>query len=114
MLLPVTFIPVICEVIATCMCLAPLGSIPLVIDIDGLGIGIELDIFGIGDLAWLAAADGLPDEPQAAATSASAATPTPALTAEPGHERPGDAHLDMDSPPQVPAPAYGYEHRRLG
>jgi hypothetical protein len=86
------------------MCLAPIGSIPWLIDMDGLGIGIELDISGIGDLAWPAAADVLPDEPQAAATSESAAIPTPALTAEPGHERPGDAYLDMGKPPQVPAP----------
>jgi len=71
---------------------------------DGLGIGISLDIFGIGDLACPAAADGLPDEPQAAATSESAATPTPALTAEHGHDRPGDAYLDMGKPPQVPVP----------
>src|SRR5262252_2231354 len=75
MLLPVTFIPVIGEVIATCMCLAPIGSIPPPIDMDGLAIGIELDIFGIGDLAWPAAADVLPDEPQAAAATASALRP---------------------------------------
>jgi hypothetical protein len=112
-LLPVTFIPVIGEVIVTCMCLAPIGSIPVPIDMDGLGIVIECDISGIRDLVWPAAAEGLPDEPQAAATSESAATPTPALKAEPGHERPGDAHLDMDRPPQVPAPNYGHEHRRL-
>src|SRR5690348_18466698 len=83
-LLPVAFIPVIGEVTATCMCLAPIGSIPPPIDMDGLGIGIELDISGIADLAWPAAADVLPDEPQAVTTSATAATPTPALTAEPG------------------------------
>src|SRR5215468_12775541 len=79
MLFPVTFIPVIGEVIVTFMCLAPIGSIPPPIDMDGLGIGISLDIFGIGDLAWPAAADVLPDEPQAAATRATAAMPTPAL-----------------------------------
>jgi len=39
------------EVIVTCMCLAPIGSIPPPIDMDGLGIGIEVDISGIGDLA---------------------------------------------------------------
>jgi hypothetical protein len=71
--------------------------------VDGLAIGIELDISGIGDLAWPAAADVLPDEPQAAATRATAAIPTPALKAEHGRERPGDAHLDMGKPPQVPA-----------
>jgi len=71
---------------------------------DELGIGIELDISGIGDLAWLAAADGLlPELPQAAAASATAATPTPALKAEPGRKRPGDAYLDMGRPPQAPA-----------
>src|SRR6516165_9688933 len=102
--LPVTCIPVIGEVIATCMCLAPIGSIPPPIDVDGLAIGIELDISGIGDLEWPAAADGLPDEPQAAATRATAAIPTPALKAEPGRERPGDANVDMGEPPQVPVP----------
>jgi hypothetical protein len=70
---------------------------------DGLGIGIELDISGIGDLAWPAAADVLPDEPQAAATSATAATPAPALKAEPGRERAGDTNVDMGRPPPVPA-----------
>jgi hypothetical protein len=30
--------------------LAPIGSIPPLIDMDGLAIGIELDISGIGDL----------------------------------------------------------------
>jgi hypothetical protein len=70
---------------------------------DGLAIGIELDIFGIGDLEWAAAAEGCPGEPQAAATSVSAAAPTPVLKAEPGHKRPGDAYLDMGRPPQVPA-----------
>src|SRR5215468_2861896 len=114
MLLPVTFIPVIGDVIATCMCLAPIGSIPPPIDMDGLAIGIELDISGIGDLEWAPAAEVVPDEPHAAATSATAATPTPALKAEPGHERPGDTNLDMRRPPQVPAPADGHEHRRLG
>src|SRR6516164_7924966 len=48
----------------------PIGGIPLPMDMDGLGIGIELDISGIGDLAWPAAADVFPDEPQAAAASA--------------------------------------------
>src|SRR5215470_2392375 len=79
----------------TCMRLAPIGSIPLPIGMDGLGIGIELDISGIGDLAWPPAAAGCPGDPQAAATSATAAAPTPALKAEPGQERPGDAYLDM-------------------
>jgi len=95
------------------MCLAPIGSIPLLIDMDGLGIGIELDISGIGDLEWPAAAEGLPDEPQAAATSDSAAIPTPTLKAEPGRRQPGDEVLDIGGPPQVPAPNYGHEHRRL-
>jgi hypothetical protein len=122
--LPVTFIPVIGAVIVTFMCLAPIGSaIPPPIDVDGLGIGISLDIFGIGDLAWPAAADVLPDEPQAAATSATAVTPTPALKAEPGRGRPGDANVDMGKPPPVPAPRAGtvtdgsedacYRRRRL-
>jgi len=85
------------------MCLAPIGSIPLPIDDVGLGIGIELDISGIGDLEGAPAAAGCPGEPQAAATSATAAAPTPVLKAEPGHERPGDAYLDMGRPPQAPA-----------
>jgi hypothetical protein len=70
----------------------------------GLGIGIEFDIFAIGDLGWAPAAEGCPDEPQAAAASESAATPTPVLTAEPGHDRPGDANVDMGKPPQLPVP----------
>src|SRR5215472_11479923 len=94
-LLPVTLIPVIGEVMVTCMCLAPIGSaIPPPIDMDGLAIGIELDISGIGDLAWAPAADVLPDEPQAA-TSATAATPTPALKAGPGSARLDDANVNM-------------------
>jgi hypothetical protein len=66
------------------MCLAPIGSIPPPIDTLGLGIGIELDISGIGDTVWLAAAVGCPEDPQAAATRASAPTATPTLQAEPG------------------------------
>jgi len=42
---------------------------------DGLAIGIELDISGIGDLLWPAAAEEWPDE-HAAATSTSAHTRT--------------------------------------
>jgi hypothetical protein len=87
--------------------LAPIGSIPLLIGMDGLADGILLDISGIGDLAWPAAADVLPDEPQAAATSATAATPTPALKAEPGRERQGDVYLDMGRPPWYPPPRTG-------
>jgi len=94
------------------MRLAPIGSIPPPIDIDGLGIGIELDISGIGDLEWAPAADGCPDEPQAAATSATAATPAPVLKAELGRQRPGDANLDMGRPPGVPAPFDGHGHTR--
>jgi hypothetical protein len=63
--------------------------------VDGLAIGIELDISGIGDLEWAPAADVLADEPQAAAASATTAAPTPVLKAEPGHKRPGYACLDM-------------------
>ena len=112
--LPVTCIPVIGEVMATCMCLAPIGSIPPLIDMDGLAIGIELDISGIGDLAWApAAADVLPDEPQAAATRATAATPAPALTAGPSRERPGDTNVDMGKPPPMPASVGGHRHRQL-
>jgi len=81
--------------------------------VDGLAIGIELDISGIGDLVWLAAADVLPDEPQAAATRATAAIPTPALKAEHGRERPGDANVDMGKPPQGARPVNGHRHRQL-
>jgi len=62
---------------------------------DGLAIGIELDVSGIGDVEWAPAAEGCPDEPQAATTSATAAAPTPVLKAGPGHQRPADAYLDM-------------------
>ncbi len=99
-LLPVTFIPVIGEVTVMCMCLAPIGSIPLLIDMDGLGIGI-------GDLARPAAADVLPDEPQAAAASASALTPTATRKTEPGRKRPRDENADINGPPPVPAPLTG-------
>src|SRR5260221_11511199 len=71
------------------MCLAPIGSIPPPIDMDGLAIGIELDISGIGDFVWPAAADGCPQLPHAAATSASAPTPTATFKAEPRRTRPG-------------------------
>src|SRR5258708_2533883 len=89
------------------MCLAPAGSIPPPIDMDGLAIGIELDISGIGDLDWPAAAGGCPELPHAAATSASAPTPTAAFKAAPGRQRPGDTDPDMDQPPHVPAPVTG-------
>src|SRR5258708_23321234 len=92
---------------ATRMCLAPAGSIPPPIDVDGLAIGIELDISGIGDLDWPAAAGGCPELPHAAATSASAPTPTAAFKAAPGRQRPGDTDPDMDQPPHVPAPVTG-------
>jgi len=94
------------------MCLAPIGSIPPPIDMDGLAIGIELDISGIGDVEWLAAADGCPEE-QAAATSASVPTPAAARKTGPGRERPQNEDLDMERPPQVPAPANGQHQRRL-
>jgi len=80
---------------------------------DGLAIGIELDISGVGDLEWAPAADVLPDEPQAAATSAAAATPAPALQAEPGRQRPDDTNLDMGGPPQLPVPFDGHRRRQL-
>src|SRR5215468_8186293 len=103
MLLPVTFIPVIGDVIATCMCLAPIGSIPPPIDMDGLAIGIELDISGIGDLEWAPAAEVVPDEPHAAASSASAPTPALVLRAEPGRgRRPGDRELFMSETSTLP------------
>jgi len=83
---------------------APAGSIPSPIDELSLAIGIEPDSFGIGDDEWPPAADGCPDEPeeQAAATSASAATPMAPRNTEPGRERPRDADLDMNKPPPVP------------
>jgi len=74
----------------------------------GLAIGIELDISGIGDLLCpAAAAEGCPDEPHAAAASASAPIPTAPLNTEPGRERPREQNVDMDRPPRVPAPAAG-------
>jgi hypothetical protein len=70
---------------------------------DGLAIGIELDISGIGDLEWAPAAEGGPDEPQAAATSASAPTPALVLRAEPGRgRRPGEGELFMSDTSTVP------------
>src|SRR5215471_17542398 len=90
-------VPVIGEVIVTCMCLAPIGSIPLLIDMDGLGIGIELDISGIGDLEWPAAAEGCPDEDEAhpAAARASTLIPTAPRKTGPGRERPHDEDVDI-------------------
>jgi len=90
----VTFIPVIGEVIATCIFLAPLGSIPPPIGIDADGLAIVIELFsGIGDMEWLFAADGWL-EAHAAAASESAVKPTPSLTAEP-RERPQDVEVDM-------------------
>ncbi len=62
------------DAIATCMCSAPIGSAPPPIDMDELGIGIELDISGIGDelRAPAAADDGAQNRtppPQAPARS---------------------------------------------
>jgi len=71
-----------------------MGSIPPPIDMDGLGIGIELDIFGIGDFECPGAADGWL-EAHAAAASESAVKPTPSVTAEPRRERPQDVAVDM-------------------
>src|SRR5262249_2942260 len=50
MLFPVTLVPAAGEVIVMCMCLAPIGSIPLPIDMDGLAIGPRPAIFGLGRL----------------------------------------------------------------
>src|SRR5260370_35585748 len=98
--------PAIGDPIDTCIFLAPIGSIPPPIDIDedGLAIGIELDDSGIGDMLWLAAADGWPDE-HAAAASASAATPAALRTTGPGRTLPGEVDLDIDGPPKGPAPS---------
>jgi hypothetical protein len=79
-----------------------MGSIPPPIDMDELAIGIELDISGIGDLEWLAAAEGCPEDEHAAAASASAPTPTAPRKTEPGRERPREEDVDMDRPPKVP------------
>jgi hypothetical protein len=88
--------------------LAPIGSIPLLIDVDGLAIGIELDISGIGDLEWPAAAGVLPDEPQPAASSASAHTPALVLRAEPGRgRRPDDGELFISETSTVPTRVWG-------
>src|SRR5215472_10678226 len=91
----------------TCMCSAPMGSIPPPIDMDELAIGIELDFSGIGDLAWLAAAEGCPDDEQAAATSASAPIRTAAVITEPGRPRPRNRDLDMGRPPRCPHASTG-------
>jgi len=95
------------------MLLAPIGKVPAAIDMDELAIGIELDIFGIGDLAWLAATDGCPEEEQAAATNASAPTPTALRKTEPGRERRREVDLSMHGPPRAPTPAEGRRHKRL-
>jgi hypothetical protein len=95
------------------MCSAPIGSVPALIPMDELASGIEEDISGIGDLVWLAAAEGCPDEEHAAASSATAATPTAPLKTAPGRGRPREQDVDMDRPPQVPAPAHGHRHGRL-
>jgi len=72
---------------------------------DGLAIGIELDISAIGDLEWAAAAEGCPDEEEAhpAAASASTLTPTAPRKTAPGRERPRDENVDIGRPPPVPA-----------
>jgi hypothetical protein len=78
------------------MLLAPIGKLPAAIDMDGLAIGIELDISGIGDLVWPAFAEDCPEEEEhAAATSASAPAPTAQRKTEPGRERPREADLNM-------------------
>jgi len=75
---------------------------------DGLAIGIELDISGIGDLVWPAAAESCPgEEEHAAATSASAPAPTAPRKTEPGRERPREADLNMTDLPGRAAPAEG-------
>jgi len=74
---------------------------------DGLAIGIELDISGIGDLEWPVAADGCPELPHAAATSASAPTPTPTRKTEPGRDRPQDEDLDIEDLLRRPHPQTG-------
>jgi hypothetical protein len=66
---------------------------------DELGIGIELDISGIVDLVWLAAAEGAPGEEQAAATSASAPTPTATRKTVHGLMRLVRGDFDMIGPP---------------
>jgi hypothetical protein len=83
----------------------------------GLAVGIELDISGIADLAWLAAADCCPEEEEeeehAAASSAAAAAPTAPRKTTPGCSRPCGEDLDMDGPPQAPALASRHRHRRF-
>jgi len=75
---------------------------------DGLAIGIELDISGIGDFVWLAAAEGWPEEEEhAAATSASAPAPTAPRKTAPGRERPREPDLNMTDLLGRAAPAEG-------
>jgi len=83
------------------------------IGMDELGIGIELDISVIGDLGWLAAAEGAPEEEQAAATSASAPAPTATRKAVHGLMRLVRGDLDMIGPPKAPRPADGHPRKRL-
>jgi len=62
---------------------------------DELASGIELDDSGIGDeLRPPAAVEGSPEE-HAAATSASADTPTAPRKTDPGRERPGEEDMSM-------------------
>src|SRR5260370_19603892 len=68
-LFPVTFVIAAGDTIATCMCSAPIGSDPPPIDMDSLGIGIELDISGVGDELWPPAPPDRCPEPHAAARS---------------------------------------------
>src|SRR5215510_5286287 len=90
------------------MLLAPIGSAPPPIDMEELAIGIELDISGIGDLAWPGAAGGCPEEEEhAAATSASAPIPTAPRKTEPGRDRPRETDLSMHGPPRRPRPLRG-------
>src|SRR5260370_5483712 len=103
-LFPVTFVIAAGDTIATCMCSALIGSDPPPIDMDPLGIGIELDISGIRDDLWPpAAADRCP-EPHAAASSASTPAPTATLKTDWGRPPPGARDLDIDRPPQASAP----------
>jgi hypothetical protein len=75
---------------------------------DGLAIGIELDISGIGDLVWPPAAEDCPEEEEhAAATSASTPAPTAPRKIEPGRERLREADLNMTDLLGRAAPAEG-------
>jgi hypothetical protein len=76
-------------------------------DMEGLAIGIDDDISGIGVLLWTASAVELEEEEHAAAASASTATPTAPRRTEPGRERPRQQVVRMNNLLRSPHPLTG-------